>query len=136
MGQMDQPVLEHEARLVLAREPESVVAARQFVCQLVADPDLAELARLLVSELSTNAVVHAAGESFEVRVRSFDSCVRIEVFDESTTVPVALEPDPWRVGGRGLVLVDTLANRWGVDRQPDGKTVWFELTAGAAEEVS
>jgi anti-sigma regulatory factor (Ser/Thr protein kinase) len=123
---MDGPVLEDEERLILPRGPASVAEARRFVSSAMGDHELKEVALLLASELSTNAVDHAAGDSFEVRVR-LDGVVRVEVSDGSTTLPEPVPSSEERAGGRGLLLVEAFASDWGVQVQQGGKTVWFEL---------
>jgi anti-sigma regulatory factor (Ser/Thr protein kinase) len=93
-------------------------------------PDLAadviDVVLLLVTELVTNAVIHAQ-TPVRVCVDISGSRVRIDVQDEATTMPgrrlVPLES----VGGRGLLLVERLADRWGYEPHPRGKTVWFEI---------
>lgn len=81
---------------------------------------------LLVSELVANAVEHAS-PPIAVTV-DWDGCrVRVEVSDSSSDVPVHRQPAPADAEGRGIWLVDHIASAWGVDRTPEGKTVWFEL---------
>jgi anti-sigma regulatory factor (Ser/Thr protein kinase) len=82
-------------------------------------------ARLVVSELATNAVIHARSE-FSVRLRTADSRLRLAVRDRSPEQP-AIPPAPHAAGGRGLAMIDDLASRWGVETRQDGKTVWVEL---------
>jgi anti-sigma regulatory factor (Ser/Thr protein kinase) len=123
---MDRPVLEEEGTLVLPRRPASIAETRRFVSSAIDDPETKEVAVLLASELSTNAVRHGAGDFFLIRVR-LDGAVRVEVSDESSQLPEQARPSRGSVGGRGLVLVDAFASRWGVDVQGSGKTVWFEL---------
>ncbi len=122
---MDQ-IREDGERLVLHREPASIAVARRFVSGVVTDPEVREVAVLLVSELTTNAVRHAMGDSFEVRVR-LDGVVRVEVTDESDVLPERIPPSEEGAGGRGLLLVNAFASDWGVESQPSGKTIWFEL---------
>jgi anti-sigma regulatory factor (Ser/Thr protein kinase) len=86
-------------------------------------------AKLLVSELATNAVIHA-GAPFAVSVRADGSTVRISIRDWSTMRPRLRDAGPAALSGRGLRLVDALADGWGVDADPDGKTVWAELPLG------
>jgi anti-sigma regulatory factor (Ser/Thr protein kinase) len=85
-----------------------------------------EAARLLVSEVVTNAVLHARTD-VEVRVELDDRTARVEVADRSPVdlVPKRYQPDA--ATGRGLRLLATLADRWGVRRSSGGKVVWFEL---------
>ena len=89
---------------------------------------------LVVSELVTNAVLHARSE-FELTVSGTDRVVRVEVSDHNPELPVWPElpvsttgaPDE-ACGGRGLALVRSLAKDWGVEAHPgDGKTVWCEV---------
>ena len=101
------------------------------------DRDCAEKVWLVLAELAANA--HDHGRSpVEVRVwrSTASSAVRVEVEDAGREVPVpgASRRDGTR--GSGLVLVDGLARRWGVDVHPTGKTVWAELDRHAAEAAS
>jgi anti-sigma regulatory factor (Ser/Thr protein kinase) len=111
----------------------SVPLARHFVTKSLTAvaPELSETAALLVSELATNAVVHAESE-FEVVVvyPSPSGRVRIEVSDREKSLPTPSRPPPHVPHGRGLLLVSTLADEWGVQepRRRAGKAVWFELT--------
>ena len=109
---MDRPVIEDEEKLVLPRRPASVAETRRFVEGAIDDPETKEVAVLLASELSTNAVRYGAGDFFEVRVR-LDGAVRVEVSDESSEMPERARPSSDSAGGRGLLLVDAFATRWG-----------------------
>lgn len=115
--------------------------ARQvpFVRRLVGDiccifdlEELAELAQLLVSETLTNAVVHARSPFVMVAAKAGPEELRVHVSDDDFEPPVLRHPAPDAVGGRGLLLVSSLADDWGVTRQPLGKTVWFLLKARGA----
>jgi anti-sigma regulatory factor (Ser/Thr protein kinase) len=109
--------------------PESVPAARHFAADAVIDlggEDKIAETELLVSELATNAVLHAA-TPMRVSVRCNGPSVRVEVRDDDPTLPEARIPDPLAPGGRGIMLVELLATRWGVNHNERGKTVWFEL---------
>jgi len=86
---------------------------------------------LLVSELVTNALLHARSEVV-VSVSVTAQAVRIEVWDTSRAAPVSRHYAPEATTGRGLVLVEALADAWGTDVGPRGKTVWFELAQEAA----
>lgn len=83
---------------------------------------------VVVSELVTNAVLHG-GTEVEVLVDLRDDGVRLEVRDgDPSHPPVPREPSPRAVGGRGLGIVDALADEWGWQRTgEDGKVVWCEL---------
>jgi anti-sigma regulatory factor (Ser/Thr protein kinase) len=115
---------------------DSVPRARRFVAQELRDsPSDVETAVLLVSEVVTNAVLHAR-TSVTLRVEQSPDLVRIEVHDGS---PVQLRIhtfSPTSATGRGLRLLDQLAHRWGVDNdsRSGGKVVWFEV--GEASEAS
>jgi anti-sigma regulatory factor (Ser/Thr protein kinase) len=89
---------------------------------------LIEDARVVVTELATNAVCHA-GSAFSVAIDGDGARVRIAVRDRSRAEPAPQEPSVHRLSGRGLLLVSTLARRWGVEPRPDGKVVWAELGA-------
>lgn len=116
----------------LPAEPLSARRARSFVTgaleQLGID-EVADTATLLVSELVTNAMLHAGGELL-VRVSdaSDPGAVRVEVGDGSSRAPRRQSYGPEAVTGRGMVLVDALADSWGCEVGPDGKVVWFELS--------
>jgi anti-sigma regulatory factor (Ser/Thr protein kinase) len=84
-------------------------------------------AQLAVTELATNALLHA-GSSFEVKLRARPGCVRIAVRDSSSTPPELRESEPMAVSGRGMYILAAIALDWGVERHPDGKTVWAELS--------
>jgi len=93
--------------------------------------------RLVVSELVTNAVRHArASQSITLELSRHDDVVRVMVSDESTSPP---EPgdltSQTAEGGRGVELVDALADRWGSEPRRGGKTVWCELRATPRIEV-
>jgi anti-sigma regulatory factor (Ser/Thr protein kinase) len=85
---------------------------------------------LLVSELVTNSVRHAglgAADTICVEVRQEPSMLHVEVADPGAGFPV--DPVlPRADGGWGLLLLDRVADRWGVRRDP-GTIVWFELDA-------
>ncbi|MBV9804528.1 MAG: MEDS domain-containing protein [Solirubrobacterales bacterium] len=111
--------------------PDAPFAARRFVTGVLArrpygsrvsDDDV----QLVVSELATNAVIHA-GTPFCVSVRYDGSVFRISVHDWSTLEPIVRRPAPGAPSGRGLRLVSSVTRDWGIDPDPDGKTVWAEL---------
>jgi anti-anti-sigma factor len=83
--------------------------------------------RLLVSELVTNAVRHAGGEAVRLVVALTGTLLRIEVHDPGRGFELRPPPDdPLRASGWGLVLVEELADRWGIDHHPRTR-VWFEM---------
>jgi anti-sigma regulatory factor (Ser/Thr protein kinase) len=82
---------------------------------------------LLVSELVTNAVVHA-GSPAVVRLDADVERIKVAVADQDADrAPTVVDPDEQSSSGRGVLLVDRLAARWGVEPQCEGKVVWFEL---------
>ena len=104
------------------------------------DPDVAENAELLVSELVTNSVRHAGlpeEATIEFSVRASAEVLMVEVADAGQGFDHTTTPRPRAVAGMaeasgwGLFLVDRIADRWGAV-QMDGETrVWFELSPGA-----
>ena len=93
-----------------------------------------DIGALLVSELVTNAVLHARTE-IRLRMQLSDSTVRVEVIDSNPAPPRPRPADEDAVTGRGLLLIDQWSTRWGVDPAPPGKVVWFELPREPAEEA-
>lgn len=92
------------------------------------DYRLVEAAALLVSELVTNAVIHARSEVDLVIGRQGSRAVlRVEVSDQSAEPPNLGSFDLDTLSGRGLALVEALADRWGVETHSAGKRIWFEL---------
>lgn len=119
------------AVLDLERDPVSVGRARQFTQDRLAGwgaDDVAENAVLVVSELVTNAITHG-GSTCRVVLRWGDGSLRIEVFDFGTGTPEPQAPSTVRPGGRGLMIVSSLATAWGIDPSDEGKVVWAELAA-------
>ena len=109
--------------------PESVAKARAWVreaAQHSGHAPLAPTVELLVSELATNAVRYSAEGGFLIELDT-DHRLIVAVCDSSSTPPAVVEAAPTDTGGRGLALVSTLADRWGVELHPDGKCLWFEL---------
>ncbi|MFF9601343.1 ATP-binding protein [Streptomyces sp. NPDC014684] len=91
--------------------------------------------RLCVTELLTNVIDHlGAGTPVTVRVTGTPhGRARVEVTDpDARALPVLRAAADTAESGRGLLLVDALAQRWGVDQGPDHKTVWCELAGRAA----
>jgi len=86
-----------------------------------------EPATLIVSELATNAVLHARSR-FDVAVTTDDGRIRIEVTDFGSGAPEVGELRPTAPGGRGLRIVGALADEWGWADQDGRKTVWCLLT--------
>ena len=85
-------------------------------------------AELLVSELATNAVLHGT-PPISVQVECDGSRgLRVSVTDGSAEAPLRREAGPQDGSGRGMLLVDVISDRWGVQTRPgEGKAVWFQL---------
>ncbi len=83
-----------------------------------------EAVGLLTSEVATNVVRHAH-TAFGVRVQCRDRSVRVEVSNSAPEL-LLIRKHPSHQGGRGLHIIDRLAQRWGVEAQGDHKVVWFE----------
>jgi anti-sigma regulatory factor (Ser/Thr protein kinase) len=115
-------------RIELPPDPASAGAARRFVVRLLSEPAaISEVVVLLVSELASNAVLHAR-TPFELRVTIDDEKIRVEVIDANPVLPVLKEYATESVTGRGLHIVADEADRWGCERRGAGKVVWFEMT--------
>jgi anti-sigma regulatory factor (Ser/Thr protein kinase) len=89
---------------------------------------LSDVSELLATELVANVVTHVGGPMTLRAVRD-GIRLRVEIDDPSPVRPVVRHPGASDEHGRGMLLVDYLADGWGVDWRPDGKTVWFELDA-------
>ncbi|MGW6915464.1 ATP-binding protein [Kitasatospora sp. NPDC054939] len=92
-------------------------------------PELADTAELLSSELVTNALLHTSDGAVFDATLSADQRLRIEVKDGAARLPGRRrDPDAeYATSGRGLMLVEALADDWGVQLRGDGKVTWFEL---------
>ncbi|HEY4402483.1 MAG TPA: ATP-binding protein [Acidimicrobiia bacterium] len=128
--------MNQQATLQLVRALRAPRAARAFVAETLTAwnvrADEVEAAQLVVSELVTNAVLHAAETpTISLDLHLTDGAVRVLVSDGSLGEPDRrLRPDPRRgETGRGVWLVDAFAECWGTETHGrDGKTVWCELS--------
>jgi Histidine kinase-like ATPase domain len=124
-------------RTVVVELPNLAVAvrlAREAVAVLVDGNDGSSVA-LVVGELVANAVGHAHSAPLLVACHIGD-VVRLEISDSDPTAPVMQRAGPWDTSGRGLHIVDALAEEWGTvfhDGGPLAKTVWAEVALGGAE---
>ena len=109
----------------------SVTVARHVVLELLRAWDVPhdrEDAALLVTELTSNVVDHVRGEAtFTVELELSDQWLRIGVIDGSAIRPVVREMTTDNPRGRGMRMVQAIADRWGADEHLEGKRVWFEL---------
>jgi anti-sigma regulatory factor (Ser/Thr protein kinase) len=113
----------------LPPDPCSVGQARQLVTSQLTSVGLAELAddcALATSELVCNAVMHAR-TGIVLRVACSEDRARVEVEDGAEAMPRWSPALHTALSGRGLGLVAALAQAWGAEPRPDGKTVWFEI---------
>ena len=117
------------ARVDLPPDPAAARTGRRFIldcCQQWHLDLLGETAELLTAELVTNAVVHARSE-VTLTARQDQHGLLVEV-DDLDSRPAHYTPASTdALGGRGLVLVDALADTWGTIPSPSGKTIWFRL---------
>ena len=124
---------------LLPAEPSSASRARRMTADALRTwglDHLVDAATLLVSEVVTNAVLHA-GTDLELRVTRTADGARFEVRDGSDVVPTVRNFDNEAATGRGLSILDAMASAWGVDRTDRGKVVWFSLgTASTSDSES
>jgi anti-sigma regulatory factor (Ser/Thr protein kinase) len=125
---MDNPVALETRRFPAA--PASVTEARHLIEERLqrfgVDEEIVEVAMLLTSELTGNAVLHGDGE-IELTLLISTDLVRVEVRDSSAQLPRLRQPELYDASGRGLHIVDALATRWGTEPDAGTKVVWFEL---------
>jgi anti-sigma regulatory factor (Ser/Thr protein kinase) len=118
--------------------PESVPVARHFVSDAVSQvpKDIADRAALMVSELATNAVRHG-GSDFEVLVELTPDELYVEIADSGGGSPAVRRALPLEASGRGLHIVESLSDKWGVRRATGGlgKTVWFTLSLAPTNQA-
>ena len=111
-------------------DPTSVRAARMFVAdqlRAMGAHSMIPDALLLTSELASNAVRHARTR-YSVQVAELpDHRVRIAIGDEDPRPPHVVDAAPTDTSGRGMQIVDLLADTWGVSDEATGKSVWIEL---------
>lgn len=115
---------------VFPADASSVRLARAAVTAILGtggwDEEGIDDAALMTSELATNAVMHARS-SYTLSIDLDGSHVRVEVRDASAEPPRVSHVDPLgENGGRGLAIVDAIADRWGSEPNIYGKAVWFE----------
>jgi anti-sigma regulatory factor (Ser/Thr protein kinase) len=119
-----------EVKRLFYGDASSVGEARLFVRDALSETDAPEdvvdSAVLLVSELATNVTLHARTD-VRVTVRFEDEYLWAEVKDWNSRLPQACLPPEDATTGRGLQLVEAIASSWGVERDSDGKVVWFQL---------
>lgn len=129
-----------QVQLEVGPDPAEVGRARRWARSRLAgsgigdDEPLAETLVLLISELVTNAVVHTGCPAVLRMLFGADGpaagTVRVEVADTSDRPPLQRHAKGEDTNGRGLELVDGLADRWGWQREGAGKSIWCEVDRG------
>ncbi|MEU5422425.1 SpoIIE family protein phosphatase [Streptomyces sp. NPDC020799] len=120
-------------------DPEALQAARHMIRAAVRSWGARERSdeiELVADELVTNALLHTDGPAV-VTIRMIsgpERRVRVEVEDKSSALPRRREPGESGVSGRGLLLVDRLADVWGVESRGTGKSVWCEFVLPEGKE--
>ena len=116
----------------------SIPAARHLVLELLRAwdaPQDRDDAALLVTELVANVVDHVGGEAcLTLELAGSEGWLRIGVIDGSAIPPVVHELSQDRPRGRGLLMVQAIADRWGSEEHHGGKRVWFELRPAVGGE--
>jgi anti-sigma regulatory factor (Ser/Thr protein kinase) len=122
--------VEHELPAQLC----AVGLARHWVskhCAPLLNREQRDVLELLTSEVVANAVLHGGG-TLTLAVGCAPGEVVVAVSDTNPQPPVVRAAGPEATGGRGVALVDLLAQAWGWEPHPPGKRVWFRLTDVAA----
>jgi two-component sensor histidine kinase len=108
---------------------------RRFVARTLrdwhVDESRIEPVMLVANELVANAIVHARSAPV-LSLSESGADLLLRVSDESHTLPIPQAPTTNESGGRGLLLVDALADRWGIDARADGKSVWVAFDGAFA----
>jgi anti-sigma regulatory factor (Ser/Thr protein kinase) len=137
-------VLDRDARgpvlqLKLAARPATVPQARSMLRQLLCEwhlEQLSDIATLLMSELVTNAVKASEDDACRRKlrckiimasIRLSDTGLVLGVWDANPAAPVVHEVDLTSDGGRGLLMIECLGDRWGYHATDGGKVVWCEI---------
>ncbi|MFJ8928621.1 ATP-binding protein [Streptomyces sp. NPDC102364] len=121
--------------LAFTAEPEEVAGLRHVMrahLELWGLHGVIESAQLCVSELVANVITHVGiGTPTTLAVSMNGTYLRIEVLDPDTRVlPTLLAADPDSESGRGMALVDSVTDRWGVQLRAERKVTWCELATG------
>jgi anti-sigma regulatory factor (Ser/Thr protein kinase) len=119
-------------RVTLPATPESVGEARRFAAKILDDTDRTATAQLLISEACTNSVRHSNsrhGGTFTLALSASGNAIRCEVIDAgASTLPTRRHGTEPREHGHGILLIETLATRFGYDTDETGRLrTWFEI---------
>ncbi|CAL9512161.1 hypothetical protein SUDANB145_03639 [Streptomyces sp. enrichment culture] len=118
-------------------EPERIGTARRHLRDLLYDwpsEDQRDSAVLLLSETLTNVLVHTDADALMVAEVTGDPGgrrIRVEVSDAGQDLPHKRSPGEMASSGRGLMLIEMLADEWGVTPRGEGKSIWFDLYEGS-----
>lgn len=131
---MSRPHTDTDVSVAFEAEVDQIRAARELVAETLAShgwpPAAVDRARLVVSELAANAVLHA-GTPFELHCTlpaAFQA--RLEVTDFAPDcVPQLRSLERGAPGGMGLRLIDAMSSEWGVEEHPGHKVVWCQMDA-------
>ncbi|MFF3916707.1 SpoIIE family protein phosphatase [Streptomyces sp. NPDC001852] len=127
------PAIRRTLLSVAQDEPDRIAEARRHLRELLHDwasPEQVDSAVLLVSEMVTNVLVHTDADALllaEVTGEAGTRGLRVEVTDAGDDLPHKRRPGELASSGRGLMLVELLADAWGVNPRGEGKSIWFEL---------
>ncbi|MFE5536956.1 SpoIIE family protein phosphatase [Streptomyces sp. NPDC056492] len=125
---------------VAQAEPERIAGARRQIRELLhdwADAEQVDSAVLMVSEMVTNVLTHTDGDALLVAEAVGEPGtrrLRIEVADASDELPHKRHPGEMASSGRGVLLMEMLADTWGVDPRGEGKSIWFEMYEQTGDE--
>lgn len=112
-----------------ACDPASVRGARRFAAEQLdgVSPEVLGAITLMVSELATNSIAHA-GTGFTVSLQRTAQRVRVDVQDRGRAAPTLRSPTTADPSGRGLRIVEQLAQQWGAQStKGQGNNVWFAV---------
>lgn len=136
-AEVDDPAGQHSGSLTLDPIGSAVAAARRYVRQRLAElgrEDIVDSSCLGVSELVTNAAIHARTSITVDVAPTAEGTVRVSVRDRSSAIPMQRHYGLGATTGRGLHLVEAASSEWGVTPEADGgKTIWFEPIEAIAD---
>ncbi|MFR9672994.1 SpoIIE family protein phosphatase [Streptomyces sp. TR06-5] len=127
------PPVRRTVLTVAQAEPDRIADARHQLGGLLhdwKDPAQADGAVLMLSEMLTNVLLHTDGDAMmmaEISGERGSRLLQVEITDGSDELPHRRSPGEMASSGRGLLLLDTLADAWGVEPRGDGKCTWFQL---------
>lgn len=126
-------VHEHVRTKTFPRQVQIAPTARRFVRRAAAGHPAADDAVLLAAELIANSVVHALdATTVTITVAVSDALIRVDVRDDGALgIPHMHPADPGAEDGRGFLLINQIARRWGFTREPAGSCCWAEIASPA-----